>query len=376
MTGSRRRRVLVSVIILLTLSGFTAPLGACNVPVFRYALEHWSPDTYQALVFHRGPLTAEQQAAVAKLETAANSMNLAVRTIDLAHETDAALPEQASRLPWLVVRYPAAAAIVEPVWSGPLQAGAIAGLIDSPARREIRRRILEGESAVWVLLDGGATAQDDPAEALLRSQLDNLQHTMKLPERTDAPEDHVEGEDQLPVRLAFSALRVRRDDPAEALLVRLLLHSEPDLAGRREPMIFPVFGRGRILYALVGAGITEGNLRETASFLTGACSCRVKKETPGIDLLLPGDWPAAPEKRRAEEESLSPEEGYPLAAFRGEAAAEPAEEKTLRASPPWLLSLGGAAALVSVLGLWYRLAAVRRTARTAGDGPRRSANGG
>jgi hypothetical protein len=360
MTGSRRERVLASAIILLAFSGFSAPVGACNVPVFRYALEHWSPDTYQAVVFHRGPLTAEQQAAVAGLETAADSLNLAVRTIDLAHETDA-LPEQASQLPWLVVRYPAATAVAEPVWSGPLRSGAVPGLTDSPARREIRRRILEGESAVWVLLDGGTAAQDDVAETLLRSQLDKLQHTMKLPERTDAPEDHVEGEEQLPVRLAFSAVRVRRDDPAEALLVRLLLHSEPDLAGRHEPMIFPIFGRGRILYALVGAGITEGNLRETASFLTGACSCRVKKETPGIDLLLPADWHAAAEKKRAED-TPSPEEGLPLC-FRGQAAGPAAEEKTSALLQPWLLSLAAAAALVSVLGVWYRFA--RRSHRGA-----------
>jgi hypothetical protein len=333
MMGRCCKRALVSAIFLLALSLFSAPLGACNVPVFRYALEHWSPDTYQALLFHRGPLTAEQQAAVAELERAAGGVNLTVRAVDLTHETDAAPPEQ---LPWLVVRYPAATAIAEPIWSGPLQAGAAAMLADSPARREIRRRILQGESAVWVLLDGGAAEQDNAAETLLRSHLAKLQRTMKLPERTEAPEDHVEGEEQLPVRLAFSALRVHRDDPEEALLVRLLLHSEPDLARRPEPMVFPIFGRGRILYALVGAGITEGNLRETAAFLTGACSCRVKKETPGIDLLLRSDWHPTPEKRRAEEETLSPEEG-PSPASPQEAPAESAEDQS-GAGESWLLS--------------------------------------
>ena len=35
--------------------------NACSVPVFRYALERWQPDTFQALVLHRGSLRDEQK---------------------------------------------------------------------------------------------------------------------------------------------------------------------------------------------------------------------------------------------------------------------------------------------------------------------------
>jgi hypothetical protein len=72
--------------------------------------------------------------------------------------------------------------------------------------------------------------------------------------------------------------------------VRQLLGSEPDLAGLSEPMAFPVFGRGRVLYALVGAGITAENVRKAAEFLGGDCSCTVKRDNPGTDLLLIADW--------------------------------------------------------------------------------------
>jgi hypothetical protein len=355
-------------LFVLLFSLFPGPLRACNVPVFRYALEHWSPDAYQALVFHRQPLTAQQQAAVADLEKAAGGLNMSVRTVDLGRETDVALlahlsAEQAEHLPWLVVRYPAATAIAEPVWSGPLQAEAVRLLVDSPARQEIRRRILQGESAVWVLLESGRAEQDDAADQLLRAQLEGMQQTMKLPERTGAPEDRVEGEEQLPVRLAFSALRVRRSDPAEALLVRLLLHSEPDLPGRHEPMIFPIFGRGRILYALVGAGITESNLRETASFLIGACSCKVKKETPGIDLLLATNWDHLPKTRMTEE--MPPLVGMDVfmpATSPPEARPEPeAEEQTPEPAPNSvlyrnvLLALAAGLVLpVVAVSLWFR----------------------
>jgi hypothetical protein len=70
----------------------------------------------------------------------------------------------------------------------------------------------------------------------------------------------------------------------------MLIHSESDLAERTEPMVFPVYGRGRALWGLIGPGITASNIRDSASFLVGACSCEVKEQNPGFDLLLAADW--------------------------------------------------------------------------------------
>ncbi len=41
---------------------------ACNVPVFRYALERWPADNYEVVVFHRGPLASEDRSIVEWLE--------------------------------------------------------------------------------------------------------------------------------------------------------------------------------------------------------------------------------------------------------------------------------------------------------------------
>ncbi len=43
----------------------------------------------------------------------------------------------------------------------------------------------------------------------------------------------------LPLRVAFSVLRVARDDPAERILIDLLLHSEDDLIERNERSRLP-----------------------------------------------------------------------------------------------------------------------------------------
>ncbi len=55
-------------------------------------------------------------------------------------------------------------------------------------------------------------------------------------------------------------------------------------------MAFPVFGRGRALYALVGDGIQEKNIREACESMLAWCSCEIKAQSPGTDLLIAADW--------------------------------------------------------------------------------------
>ena len=61
---------------------------ACNVPVFRYALERFESDPFELLIYHRGPLAEEAQAAVAALQKLADdsssSLQVRVRLVDLA----------------------------------------------------------------------------------------------------------------------------------------------------------------------------------------------------------------------------------------------------------------------------------------------------
>lgn len=270
-----------------------AAAQACNVPVFRFALERWRPDPYRVTIVHRGPLNEAQLAQVAQLERISQTQgNLAVATVDVSaevEEADAKLVAaiNAEQLPVIAVRYPQHVTVAEPIWTQPLSAEAIEALTASPLRRELVRRLVAGQTAVWLLLECGDKEKDDAAEKLIREQLDRLQKNLELPELTDAPADNLLT--TTPLEIKFSLLRLPRSE-AEAFLIASLLRSEPDLAERKEPMAFPVFGRGRALLPLVGAGITEGNITGAAGFLTGACSCEVKALNPGFDLLLSADW--------------------------------------------------------------------------------------
>jgi len=277
---------------------------ACNVPVFRYALEKWKPDLYQVYVFHEGPLTKEQTALVKTLgkhgpgEDVASNMELNVVDLDKDDEAKKLYTKLGKpALPCLAVQATNLDREVVTIWSGKLEEKAVQSLVQSPMRKELAKRLQAGETAVWLLLESGDKKQDDAAAALLEKELKRVAPKLKLPKLTADPADKL-AENGPPLKLAFSVLRIKRDDPAEEMLRTMLLKSEEDIEKRKEPMAFPIFGRGRTLGGLIGAGLTGQNLEEGCGFLVQACSCKVKVQSPGFDLLLSTDWDAifAPKK--------------------------------------------------------------------------------
>ena len=90
--------------------------------------------------------------------------------------------------------------------------------------------------------------------------------------------------------LGFSVITIAVDNPAETVFREILLNSEDDLKDFDEPIAFPVFGRGRALPALVGKGINNDMIDEASTFLSGPCSCQVKRQNPGFDLMTSVNW--------------------------------------------------------------------------------------
>jgi hypothetical protein len=278
----------------------TPSAEACSVPVFRWALERWQADHYELLVFREKSLSEADQAKIQILEqrvTDAKALvNLQVRDIDVTQPIDepyAAIwkKAQGGPLPMCFLMYPRGAHVSTPVWSGSLSELLLEALLDSPARRELARRILGGQSGVWLLLRSGDRAKDNAAAQLLSEEIDRANKTLRLPDMTG--DEILEGPDPPDIsnlRVEFSLLEVNREDPAERMLVRMLLGTEPDLRGYPDTMAFPVYGRGRVLYALVGQGIHAGTIIKANAFLVGRCACEIKAENPGTDLLMPVDW--------------------------------------------------------------------------------------
>ena len=319
----RRSGLLCLGLLMLTVLVVVAPsVRACQTPVFRYALERWPGDFYPLLIYHDDPLGPDDKAIVDWLEkvqeTEGSQVSVYVLDISKPVTTQPATtqPEQSRAdaqrafllkkfppptgfpMPAMVLRYPAQRGAQGAVWpvvhSGRLDGKVARNVIDSPARQEIAKRLLSGDSSVWVLLESGDKAQDDATAKMLETELVRLNKELQLPEQTPDPNaGQYEEEITVKLKLEFTMLRVSRADPAEAMLVKMLLSSEEGLTELKEPIAFPIFGRGRALAAFVGKGINAENIEDASIFLVGRCSCQVKELNPGTDIMFSVNWDAA-----------------------------------------------------------------------------------
>jgi hypothetical protein len=267
---------------------------ACNVPAFRYALERWPADSYQILVYHR---TGPQGAAFELLQKGAaereGAANYSLKGIDVTKPEGKALAEQRNIVayPWVEIYYPIHFQVLTPVWSGPLTLDRARKIVNSPSRSRLAQTLLSGEVAVWILIKSGHDQKDRRALESLKTHLARAAATLRIPGTgADVNGNPVEVTDFKTYPVRFSLMEIAHDDPDEDLLVSALLKSEPDLERYGEPMAFPVFGRGRALYALVGDGIQEKNIREACASMLAWCSCEIKTQSPGTDLLISADW--------------------------------------------------------------------------------------
>lgn len=292
---SYRTRLLFCLVVGLT----TGVAAACNIPVFRYALERWKADDYELVVFHNAPLSTEDQQWIATIGQATSSgggaLNLVVTKIDTAkselgeyEDFDAVKAvRDSAAAPYVVVRLESQSRTID-AWNGELSAAKSASLVDSPVRREIAARLLRGHSIIWLMLKSGDAQRDAETAKLLKGQCTALESFIKLPEGIGVPGSELYSE--VPLFVKFSFIEIDPNDAQEAVLIHLLSHFHGDASSSKEPLIAPVFGRGRMLEVIPASNFSADLMRDLTMFMSGACSCQVKDRNPGIDLLMARNW--------------------------------------------------------------------------------------
>lgn len=265
---------------------------ACSIPVFRYALERWELTPYEFVVFHKDPLDADAKAVVQSISDGPTA-NYRVETIDVSKE----IPKlyrplfekygKGQTLPWVALRVGDADAKAPPAWSGDLDRERLRSVVASPLRTKIVDRLKLGETAVFVVLESGDRGQDEEATELLTKELTRLEKNIRLPEQTD---EGPQLRTALPLKVTFSIMALKRDDPAEQAFIKTLLSTEEELDRVKGPIVLPIFGRGRLLCSLFGEDLNSKQLTNVARFLCSECSCQVKELNPGVDLLISADW--------------------------------------------------------------------------------------
>jgi len=173
---------------------------------------------------------------------------------------------RAAKLPCYVVVTPKNST----VYAGKLNMKQAKALLDSPLRSQAAKFLCAGAPGLLVFLP----AVDSPDNSRARETLKAV----------------VEEVNRLAVDVRL--LEARRDEPKEAWLVKQLLQVESDLSELKRPMLFGLYGRGRVTEAYVGAGISHDNMEELIEFMGGDCTCQIKEANLGLDLLTNWDWAA------------------------------------------------------------------------------------
>ncbi len=274
-----KRALLLCSLIAVILS--TATGNACDVPVHRYILQRWEREDYQAYYFYRSEENRADREVNQFLEDAASSfgshVNLAFRVADV--EKPAANPffaedqkvwdeHRIEKLPSHLVLSPRGM----PLFLGRLDLASARAMIQSPLRTGIARELSGGKGGLLLLLTGDNKAKNSSAEKDIRWVLER------------AKKQH---------GLDVGFLHVSRSDPAEEWLVRFLMGAVDSQIAPDQCAIFGICGRGRVLTAHVGQETTRRNIVESVRIMNGDCSCDLRAESPGMDLLMDWDWEAA-----------------------------------------------------------------------------------
>jgi hypothetical protein len=259
---------------LLAFAVMVVSAGACTVPVFRYALDRWGADSYRLVV----PASVGRQPDVIRMLIPLRgngAANIKIESGPDAAATDAQL------------LFGTMDAV--PLWTGPLNAETLRALLESPARQELIKRLFAGESVVWVIVEGGkpeGKAEGDRIEKRLRY----LEQVMELPPQDPNDPDSEIGPGPA-LKLKLTTLRISQQDPAEKLFCAMLAGKKCAQAlANGEAFAAPVFGRGRVLNSFRVQDLDSPAIDDITMFLTGRCSCRVKDQSPGWDVLLKVDW--------------------------------------------------------------------------------------
>ena len=302
---------ILSLVVLVFLF-ISHSVNACQVPVFRYALERWASDKYELAIFFNDSLNEDQEALVNSLDINANIETFRVDAknmsgSEVAKYGNILVPEGKVigqlHYPWSVGRGNRSIDPDVPLWNGVLTTESLGLIVDSPVRKAIREKIILGESAVWVILGSGNKEKDIAVEKELKKYLQNVSQKIEIPEGVVGPGEldrvasgEVDVEDVLrstiPLKISFDVIRIEKSDPREKIFSLMLKSYVPHLnrAYPNQNLIFPVFGRGRTLEAIPASVMTEEIMMKACTYICGACSCEVKRENPGIDLIMTASW--------------------------------------------------------------------------------------
>lgn len=304
------RRAKTSHVVFWLLVLVSTPVLACKLPVFRYALERWQVDRYRMVAIIDEPLTEDVRRSLVELSGEANA-NVDVEIVDLSAITEEErwliedLGDESAKKPLLQVFYPERNGTRTKCWEGALTAEAVLSWQTSTLRQQIADDIVRGVSVVWVMLDGKDEKENRRVAEMVASALQHAESTITIPDgvipregasqylrdHDDASMDDVLRSD-IPLNVDFEFHRLARQNETEGPFRAMIdgLANSRSTADGQLPVLVPIFGRGRMLDAILGDSVSRQTILNACQYMVGECSCTVKAQNPGVDLILSVNW--------------------------------------------------------------------------------------
>ena len=286
--------------LLLAVTGPAAGL-ACDTPLYRYAMYRWQAAPYEVYYFHDSPADDNDQRVAALLEEYSHADGALANVVYIPVDTDDdrqfdALPPDVQQA-WVDRSQPSPIHFISSphgqavAWER-LDEVAVRALVESPARKQLAAQLEIGKQGVLVFLAGQDEAANAQAEAVVNEFIGAVQAgEIELYESPTPPGSAAKAD---PPRASDVGLvKLHREDEHERWFIRTLLAGDKALADEQRPMVFLAYGRARVLPPFMGAGISRENLTREVQFISGRCSCTVKEQNPGRDLLVRYDWESA-----------------------------------------------------------------------------------
>lgn len=224
---------------------------ACTTKVSEWVLLNAPANEYTLVYYHKEPLSETVKQHNSQITKDLRSSNIRFRTI---------LADNIDRSHYALI-------YGNRLFSKFVNHKELENLTVSPLRKKIAAELMSGKLCVMLFLKTGIDTKDEPALQILKKTVTAS-----------------------PFREIIPIVELDRNSVDEKHFVSMLLNVESDLKDINEPMLFGVFARFKALEPLLAKGISEENINLMIDFLTADCSCVIKDDLPGTDILFTNEW--------------------------------------------------------------------------------------
>ena len=224
---------------------------ACTTRVSEWVLLNALPNQYTLVYFHKGSVSESVKKQNQKLAEGITSSNIQFKTVS----------RQEIAEPYYGLYYEGR------FFSEYKMVDDLKGLTSSPMREKVAAELMAGKLCVMLYLKTDNKEKDDRGLNTLYSAIESS-----------------------PFGKIITVVELSRNSREEHHFASLLLNVEDDLKYISEPMLFGIFGRFKALEPLLGRGISEENINLMIDFFTAECSCLIKDDLPGTDILSLDQW--------------------------------------------------------------------------------------